>query len=91
MEYKEFKKKGYTIQVNYDMTDFMEAEIDPMDLPDTTDENDLQYHHEVTNDESFNSGSAIYSIWTKQVNMMSDCVADELSYDELKDYIKNKM
>lgn len=88
MNLTEFQEAGYQIQVNYDNTQFMQADVPIAQLADVNDDfDDLAYENDEILETSYNPGSQQFSIYDKDGN----CLADSLyTVEELKETI-NKL
>ena len=62
MTLTEFQQAGYQIQVNYDNTQFMQADVPIAQLADIDDPIDLEYTNEDMIQLSYNVGSETFTI-----------------------------
>lgn len=84
MNLTEFQEAGYQIQVNYDNTQFMQADVPVAQLANANDANDLAYENDEVLETSYDSGSEQFSIYDKAGN----CLADNLfTIENLKEAI----
>lgn len=74
MNLTEFQQAGYQIQVNYDNTQFMQADVPITQLAKVDDIDDLDYENDEVLETSYDSGSEQFSIYDKEGN----CLADSL-------------
>ena len=74
MNLTEFQQAGYQIQVNYDNTQFMQADVPAAQLANTNDADDLAYENDEVLETSYDSGSEQFSIYDQAGN----CLADNL-------------
>ena len=84
MNLTEFQQAGYQIQVNYDNTQFMQADVPVAQLANANDADDLDYENDEILETSYDSGSEQFSIYDKEGN----CLADNLfTVENLKEAI----
>lgn len=84
MNLTEFQQAGYQIQVNYDNTQFMQADVPIAQLAKVDDIDDLDYENDDILETSYNFDSEQFSIYDKDGN----CVADGLhTMDDLNEAI----
>ena len=84
MTFTEFKETGFTIQVTYDNTQFMQADGPAEQLANVNDTNDLEYDNDEVIETSYDPGSEQFSIYDKDDN----CIADNIyTVDDLKETI----
>ena len=84
MNLTEFQQAGYQIQVNYDNTQFMQADVPVAQLVNANDTDDLGYENDEVLETSYDSGSEQFSIYDKDGN----CLADSLfTVENLKEAI----
>lgn len=99
MTIEEFKQAGYIVTVTYDYTAFCQADINVNQIDLNTDdpdgdENNLEFTNNIINEKSYNHGSERYSVWEPEKQGSPDTapystnLADDLSYEELIDFIK---
>lgn len=83
------KNAGYEIYVSYTSTVNKSADVNINSLINAEDDDDLNFDNDKIEDETFDEGSASYSIWEKPDNNgIQHCVADYLTdYNELEDAI----
>ena len=63
-----FQQAGYQIQVNYDNTQFMQADVPIAQLAKVDDIDDLDYENDDVLETSYNFDSAQFSIYDKEGN-----------------------
>lgn len=84
MNLTEFKEAGYQIQVNYDNTQFMQADVPVAQLANANDADDLGYENDEVLETSYDSGSEQFSIYDREGN----CLVDNLfTVENLKEAI----
>lgn len=84
MNLTEFQQAGYQIQVNYDNTQFMQADVPVAQLAKVDDINDLDYENDEVLETSYDSGSEQFSIYDREGN----CLVDSLfTVENLKEAI----
>ncbi|GGV14294.1 hypothetical protein [Lactobacillus acetotolerans] len=81
---KKINKKGYKVQVSYDMTRFMSADINLAEIEKANQETDLTFKNPVLNSEDYDYGSASFDVF----NTENEPVAQELTFEQLKTWIK---
>ena len=81
MTFTEFQEAGFSIQVNYDNTQFMQTDVPAEQLANVDDANDLEYTNDEVIEDSYNFGSEQFSIYDRDGN----CIADSIyTVDDLK-------
>lgn len=84
MTFTEFKEAGFTIQVTYDNTQFMQANVPVEQLANVNDANDLDHDNDEVIETSYDPGSEQFSIYDKD----GKCIADSIyTADDLKETI----
>lgn len=84
MTFTEFKEAGFTIQVTYDNTQFMQTDVPVEQLANVNDANDLDHDNDEVIKTSYDPGSEQFSIYDKDDN----CIADSIyTVDDLKETI----
>ena len=84
MTFTEFKEAGFTIQVTYDNTQFMQTDVPVEQLANDNDANDLDHDNDEVIETSYDPGSEQFSIYDKDDN----CIADSIyTVDDLKETI----
>lgn len=84
MNLTEFQEAGYQIQVNYDNTQFMQADVPIAQLAKVDDVDDLDYENDDVLETSYDFGSEQFSIYDREGN----CLVDSLfTVENLKEAI----
>lgn len=80
MTLTKFKEAGYQIQVNYDKTQFRQADVPVEQLSNVDDVSDLNYENDDILGTSYNFDSEEFSIYDKNGNCVADsiCTVDGL-------------
>lgn len=86
MTLTEFQQAGYQIQVTYDNTQFMQADVPIAQLADIDNPIDLEYTNDDMIELSYNTGSETFTI-IKPDGQAVDQEFDDLK--SLKEYIAN--
>lgn len=81
---KKVNKKEYNFQVSYDVTRFMNAEINLDELEKANQETDLIFKNPILNSEDYDYGSASFDIY----NSENEPVLQGLTFEQLKAWMK---
>lgn len=88
MTIQEFIDRGYQITVKYSNRTFWSATVDPHTI--NTDQEDFIAFEDPIAEDSTQDVIDEYIVWSpKNVDGSRECIADRLTYEELKDTIKN--
>lgn len=87
MKIKEFAKKGYTVQVTYTNTQYMQADVNlnSIDLSnyETRYDTDLEFNNEDVIETMYDDFSSTYSV----TNPQNEVIANDLEYSQLLNFI----